>query len=72
MKIDVEGSEFPIFDSIKSADLIEKIDAIVMEYHRDPKELLGILRAKNFLCICTGNLHIGMIYAINMSINAGD
>jgi len=34
MKIDCEGSEFAIFESLKRASLFEKIDAFMIEWHR--------------------------------------
>ncbi len=64
LKIDTEGSEFPIFESIKNTDLLKKVDVIVMEYHRQPNDLLDCLRNNDFLCISPGNKNIGLIYAI--------
>lgn len=63
IKIDTEGSEFPIFRSFKN--LLRRFDAIVMEYHRDPKELLSMLRENGYRCITAGVKAIGMIYAVN-------
>ena len=34
LKLDCEGSEFPIFESLEKADLLEKIDVILMEWHK--------------------------------------
>lgn len=65
IKMDVEGSEFAIFKSI--GHLFRRFDAIVMEYHRDPEELLEVLRENEYRCIATGTKSIGTIYAINLN-----
>lgn len=43
LKMDIEGSEFPILRLLKQTDLLLKISAINMEYHREPAELISIL-----------------------------
>lgn len=65
IKIDTEGSEFSIFRSIKN--LLRRFDAIVMEYHRSPGELLDMLRENGYRCVVTGVERLGMIYAVNMN-----
>lgn len=64
IKIDTEGSEFPIFRSMKS--LLGRFDAVVMEYHRDPQDMLAALRENGYRCVTVGVKTIGMIYAVNM------
>lgn len=66
LKIDTEGSEFEIFDSIKNTSLLERFDAIVMEYHRDPLSIEECLRLSSYRLIRTGDNEIGLIYAVNM------
>lgn len=63
LKIDTEGSEFAIFNSLKKTNLLNAISAIMMEYHRNPKEILELLTAYQFKYFVTGH-GIGMIYAV--------
>lgn len=63
LKVDTEGSEFAIFDSLKKTDLLQCIDAVLLEYHRNPKEITDLLSANNFKYFLTGQ-EIGMIYAV--------
>ena len=65
LKIDTEGAEFPIFKSIRDTNLLKEVDAIMMEYHGLPNELLDVLHKCGFICISPGNKNIGYIYAIN-------
>ena len=66
MKIDTEGAEFEIFKDIEKNMLFTSIDMIMMEYHRQPDELLTCLRKNGFVCIRYGGKKIGMIYAIKI------
>jgi len=70
MKIDCEGSEFQIFDSLERAGLLDKITAVMVEWHRvfDGKSqhtLMEPLRQRGFVTIDrsprTGN---GFFYAV--------
>ena len=63
LKIDTEGSEFPIFDSIKNTDILSRIDCIVMEYHRNPAELVDILKHSGYRYHIMGQAPIGYICA---------
>ncbi|MCI9464223.1 MAG: FkbM family methyltransferase [Lachnospiraceae bacterium] len=63
LKVDTEGSEFAIFNSIKRTDLLHKIDAIMIEYHRNPKEIIDLLSSYCFKSFVVGE-KIGMIYAV--------
>lgn len=67
VKIDTEGSEFEIFDSIEGTDLIERFDVVVMEYHRDPYTIEEYLKQHSYRLIRTGDNEIGLIYAVNMN-----
>ena len=64
LKIDVEGSEFEIFDSIKETDILEHLDFVIMEYHRHPDTILKQLRENGFRCYIHGFDVIGCICAI--------
>ncbi len=46
MKIDVEGSEFDIFKSLETSLVLDRMDAILMEYHSEPTYLTKILEDK--------------------------
>ncbi|WP_407050774.1 FkbM family methyltransferase [Methyloraptor flagellatus] len=55
MKIDCEGAEFPIFESLRSASLFRSVTAIMLEWHRSwspalsQDDLLAVLRAEGFI-----------------------
>lgn len=66
MKCDTEGSEFLIFESLGKTNLLEKIDAIVMEYHRNPLEILSLLDRKGFRWYRNGTNQIGNITAFHV------
>lgn len=66
LKIDCEGAEFSIFESIKNREeLFKNVEAIIMEWHHKyPKEILEILKLFGFRTICKRTLaKVGMIYA---------
>lgn len=63
LKIDVEGSEFLIFRSLAESDVLDRIDAIVMEYHGEPAPLLQILEKYHFRYLVSGRRTIGIISA---------
>ena len=64
MKVDVEGSEFAIFDSLARKTLFEKIDAVVMEYHGDRELLAGRLAENGFKIFMPGRKTFGILYAV--------
>lgn len=66
MKIDTEGAEFEIFKDLEKNDIFGYVNAIMMEYHRNPAELLDCLRKFGYVCVQNGHKNLGMIYAINM------
>jgi len=50
LKIDTEGAEFDILESLDSAFLLKKVDYIMMEYHfRSPQPLEDILTNNGFI-----------------------
>ncbi len=63
LKIDTEGSEYQIFDSMDRCGLFRKIDSIVMEYHGDPKSLINTLLKNGFTYHLNGTGCIGLIDA---------
>lgn len=65
LKIDTEGSEFAILESINKVCIWDKIDMIVMEYHREPQSLLDTLEKNNYRYIMQGEETIGLICAFS-------
>lgn len=63
LKIDTEGSEFLIFSSLAETNIFYHIDAIVMEYHADPKPLIKVLEQYGFRYSIKGKGRIGVITA---------
>lgn len=66
LKVDTEGSEFPIFESLEKAGLLKEIDTIAMEYHDDPAPILDMLKKNQFRYVLNGRLTVGMIYAFRL------
>ena len=64
LKIDVEGSEFDIFESLAHIDMLRNVDAVMMEYHREPEILCKRLSACGFKYFVIGEKTLGMIYAV--------
>lgn len=78
VKLDCEGSEFPILRSLDEAGLIGRIDAFMVEWHamfpeHTQETLLAPLRAHGFLVFDqsppTGN---GFFYAVRMAAGGAD
>ncbi len=68
LKIDTEGSEFNIFESLEKESLFSKVDIIMLEYHyKSPKFLEEILLKNNFTVIYNPeynkDVKVGMIFA---------
>jgi FkbM family methyltransferase len=66
-KIDCEGGEFEIIDSLHQNNLLRFIDVIMMEWHFElPHQIITQLSDSNFNTIqsAEGNVH-GLIYAFN-------
>ena len=52
LKIDTEGAEFDILESLDSAGLLPKIDFVMMEYHfREPQFLEDVLTKNGYIVI---------------------
>jgi FkbM family methyltransferase len=68
LKIDCEGAEFEIIPHLASHNLLERVDAIMMEFHdRHPEELIEVLKANGFISFtewARRDLNIGMIKAV--------
>ena len=76
LKLDCEGSEFPIFASLEKANLLEKIDIILMEWHKwwdaskTQRDLIEPLLAKGFLVLDRTRNHekySGFIIAVRLA-----
>ncbi len=70
VKIDCEGSEYEIIRSLVSNKIINKIHAMVMEWHtmndhQNPCELIELLHKSGFIAFSFSFDTTGMIYAIN-------
>lgn len=67
MKIDCEGAEYKIFESLESSDLIKSVDIFMIEYHScDNRIIENCLISNGFKYIKTNTAdYIGFIYAFN-------
>ena len=63
IKCDTEGAEFDIFQSIGETDLLNRVDAIIMEYHNSPETILELLDGYGFRYWRMGQEQLGMIVA---------
>ena len=66
-KIDTEGAEYEIIDSLYNANLLAIPDVYFIEWHQiKPVDIVAKLRSANYQVIETAIslLHSGMIYAI--------
>lgn len=67
VKIDTEGSEYDIFESLERSDLLGLIDVFLIEFHNGYKKLEDILLRNNFVLFYKDNIRkepVGMIYAV--------
>lgn len=65
LKIDTEGAEFQIFDSLDRSKCFERIDVIMMEYHGDSTKLISILEKYSYKIFAQGKrVGMGMMYAV--------
>lgn len=66
MKIDCEGSEYEIFESMDKNNLFKNIDIIMLEWHfKGPSQLLNILKKNNFISFLRNTADItGTIYSV--------
>lgn len=63
VKIDTEGAEFPIFESLGKTELLKSVDAMLIEYHGEPSPIMEILDRFGFQYVITGSRCFGMLYA---------
>lgn len=64
IKMDCEGSEYEILDSLDAKGLLDKIDYILLEWHyRGEERILDILRKYNFVSF--SKYHCGFLGLIN-------
>ncbi len=70
LKVDVEGSEYRIFENLDEGSLLARFDVVMVEWHdRGPDELEERLRRQGFRLLSTASAHpfssfeTGMIYA---------
>ena len=75
VKVDCEGSEFPIFEVIERGDLFESIDAVMMEWHsgwskeKNQHDLIRPLVRSGFAVFDRTEIgaRIGMVLAVKTS-----
>jgi FkbM family methyltransferase len=72
VKMDCEGSEFPIFEALEDSDVLSRISVMMIEWHkwwsteRSSADLIEPLVAKGFVVFdrtSNSNPHAGMLYA---------
>ena len=71
LKIDTEGAEFEILESLDCESLLEKVDFIMMEFHfRSPQPIEDILTKNGFIVIYRNlyneSAQVGLMYAANI------
>ena len=62
LKIDVEGFEYGIFENIHDTDILDRVDCIIIEYHRGIMPLLHEIDARHFRYRINGNEKTGFIF----------
>lgn len=66
LKVDCEGSEFEIIESLNKEKLLDQIDVILLEWHeKSPQVIVDALLKSGFVIFKKNNFnsHIGMLYA---------
>ena len=66
LKIDTEGSEFEIIESLNKEKLLDQIDVILLEWHeKSPQLIIEALLESGFVIFNKNNFnsHVGMLYA---------
>lgn len=68
VKMDCEGAEYEIFESLDKADLLRNIDILLIEYHLTDNIILEQYLRENGFCFVKTNTasYIGYIYAFNI------
>ncbi len=67
LKCDIEGSEYAVFNSLEEYGCLEKIDAVLLEYHKSAYPLQEIFMRHGYKFFTVGASDIagfGMIYAV--------
>ena len=64
LNIDTEGSEFAIMKDLDRNNGFERVIAIAMEWHADPKELFEILERNNFRYYFRDYGETGLVFAL--------
>jgi FkbM family methyltransferase len=64
IKMDCEGAEFEIFNSLESKRIHEQIFGFIIEWHfKDPQPIIDVLLLNNFKVQMSGGQEIGLITA---------
>ena len=80
MKIDCEGSEFAIIDTLSKSGLLQHIDILMIEWHKwwkadkTQEDLIRPLNLADFVVFDKtnpGDQYAGMLYAVNAGKSAG-
>lgn len=69
LKMDCEGGEYEIIETLIAGGLLQKIKVIIMEWHfRKPDLLVQLLNANGFFCFCNHEIvnYQGIIRAVKM------
>jgi FkbM family methyltransferase len=69
MKVDCEGSEFEIIESLNKKNLLSQIDIILLEWHiKEPTVIINILLKAGFAIFSRDNIKntYGMLYAFKI------
>lgn len=71
LKMDCEGAEYEIIEDLQQNDYLEKLDAIILEWHVNGNTpLIHALNNSNFFSLSQARPHtipMGMIYAVKFS-----
>ncbi len=72
LKIDCEGSEYPIFQDLKEKDILKDVHLILMETHDGREdEIKKILKDQGFVYFDNyigGFMKLGFMYAVNLEV----
>jgi len=69
MKIDIEGSEFEVIESLAKQGLIADIDIFIIEWHeKSPEPIIDNMLASGFTVFCSDSFEAkaGMLYAFRI------
>ena len=71
LKVDCEGAEEEILDNLAASGVLSRFSQTVIEFHRAAHGLHGLLEREGFKGLSfrpTGDLHLGIIHAVNTRI----